>query len=101
MTTFKRREFLKWAAAGTGVAAIGGCATAGSGSAGRNVKCVAEDLLAGLIAPALPEEGKKPQDISGEFSQERLGAQQLLVARQLALLFSFFRPVHTRLLGMP
>jgi sulfide dehydrogenase [flavocytochrome c] flavoprotein subunit len=37
MTTLKRRDFLKWAAAGTGVAALGGCATAGSGSAGRVV----------------------------------------------------------------
>jgi sulfite dehydrogenase len=38
MTTLKRREFLKWAAAGTGVAALGGCATAGGGgSAGRVV----------------------------------------------------------------
>lgn len=38
MMTFKRREFLKWAAAGTGVTALGGCATAGGGgSAGRVV----------------------------------------------------------------
>lgn len=37
MTILKRRDFLKWAAAGTGVAALGGCATAGSGSAGRVV----------------------------------------------------------------
>jgi sulfide dehydrogenase [flavocytochrome c] flavoprotein subunit len=32
-----RREFMKWTSAGAGVAAIAGCATAGSGGAGRVV----------------------------------------------------------------
>ncbi|MDP1674306.1 MAG: FCSD flavin-binding domain-containing protein [Burkholderiales bacterium] len=32
-----RREFMKWASAGAGVAAISGCVTAGSGGAGRVV----------------------------------------------------------------
>jgi sulfide dehydrogenase [flavocytochrome c] flavoprotein subunit len=35
--TFSRREFIKWASAGAGVATLAGCATAGSGSAGRVV----------------------------------------------------------------
>jgi sulfite dehydrogenase len=37
MMNLNRRDFLKWAAAGTGVTALGGCATASSGSAGRVV----------------------------------------------------------------
>lgn len=35
--TFSRREFIKWASAGAGVATLAGCATGGSGSAGRVV----------------------------------------------------------------
>ncbi len=35
--TISRREFMKWASAGAGVAAISGCVTAGSGGAGRVV----------------------------------------------------------------
>jgi sulfide dehydrogenase [flavocytochrome c] flavoprotein subunit len=35
--TISRREFMKWTSAGAGVAAIAGCATAGSGGAGRVV----------------------------------------------------------------
>ena len=35
--TFDRREFLKWASASAGMAALSGCATTGSGSAGRVV----------------------------------------------------------------
>jgi sulfite dehydrogenase len=35
--TISRREFMKWTSAGAGLAAVAGCATAGSGSAGRVV----------------------------------------------------------------
>jgi sulfite dehydrogenase len=35
--TLSRREFIKWASAGAGVATLAGCATGGSGSAGRVV----------------------------------------------------------------
>jgi sulfide dehydrogenase [flavocytochrome c] flavoprotein chain len=35
--TISRREFMKWTSAGAGVAVISGCATAGSGGAGRVV----------------------------------------------------------------
>lgn len=35
--TFSRREFIKWASAGAGIATVAGCATAGGGSAGRVV----------------------------------------------------------------
>jgi len=35
--TISRREFMKWASAGAGVAAVAGCATAGGGGAGRVV----------------------------------------------------------------
>lgn len=35
--TISRREFMKWASAGAGVAAVSGCATAGGGGAGRVV----------------------------------------------------------------
>ncbi len=35
--TFSRREFIKWASAGAGVATLAGCATGGGGSAGRVV----------------------------------------------------------------
>lgn len=35
--TISRREFMKWTSAGAGLAAVAGCATAGSGGAGRVV----------------------------------------------------------------
>lgn len=35
--TINRREFMKWASAGAGMATLAGCATAGSGGAGRVV----------------------------------------------------------------
>jgi hypothetical protein len=35
--SLNRREFMKWMAASTGVAAVAGCADMGTGSAGRVV----------------------------------------------------------------